>query len=405
MKKNLNILIFLFLIPSIIFAQKVDIDAFRFYISNTKLPINYIPVENRTFNVKVSGDWNNSELEQNINIPGWDFNNDSPNLGLQVKIEPMRRGNSSLKSRVSEQKDKNGKVTSSTTYYYVTSTNYGYGSFKIYGLKNEMPKLLSKKELEKKAKKEKEEVAKKESNPFLSNVDVKDVKDDVDENMSKEQAYSFSLDNSYTYTTSESTSSSAASKEYNNNTNSMYQNHMNEFVKHVIASANNYVTQYYGYSPVKNYVRFMELDSEKHPEYEMYSNATKALKTIFSKMRYNRSVEEVEKDLTPIIKYFDVVEQKYVKDDKHEKRLRAATLYNLATIFQYLDRHDKAIEIGNKMISLDLEKGDGEDIVEASTKIKRQLEFHHMVSRHIVPRNEAERAENEGEAEEAEVKP
>lgn len=410
-KKMKNILSFLFILllnANCLLSQKVDIDAYRFYISNAKLPINYVPEERRTYDVHVKGNWKNSDFKNSVFIPGWELTKDNPNLLLEVRIDPMVRGTSSTRTNVVEKKDKNGKVLSSTTYYYVTSTNTGVASFQIFGEKNEMPRVLSKKELEKKAKKEKEkkEKEKEASNPFLTNVDTKIVEGNQSVGGEKTLAYSYSLNKDYTYTTDESTSKYTAMQQYDSNANSAYQNHSNDYLNNILNNVNNYANQQYGYSPVKNYVKFLELDSEKHPEYTMYDNANKALKAIFAKMRYNIPIEEIENDLAPIIKYFNEVEQKYTKDEKHEKRLRAATLFNLATIFQYLDMHDKAIEIGNKMIALDLEKDDGEDIVDESTKIKKQLEFHHMKSRHIIPRNDAERAENEGNVDsEGETKP
>jgi hypothetical protein len=387
------------MISSSISAQKVDIDNFRIYISNTKLPTNYIPIENRTFNVKVTGDWNRSDIEGAIYIPGWEMVKTDPTIEVVVQLQPMSKGGVNINSSVEEKKDKNGKVLSSTTYYTATSTNSGSGTLKILGVKNEMPRQLSKKELEKQAKKDKEAQEKKESNPFLANVDTKDVEEvSLDAQSKKELAYTDWVTQSYSYSTNKLTSRYSASSEWESNNYTEFSNHKNQYKQYVINQVNYKLRNYYGYEPYQHWVKFKELDSEKHPEYTMYSNATSALKTIFGKMRYNKPVEEVEQNLIPIIKYFDDVVSKYTKDDKHEKRLRAATLFNLGVIFIYLDRHDRAIEIGNKMIELDLEADDAQDIIDAATSIKKQLVFHNMTSRHIVPRNDAEREDKQGEA-------
>lgn len=405
MKSFFNLL---FLITTFVFtssAQKVDIDNFRIYISNAKFPLNYIPAEQRTFHVAVLGDWDNAGIAKSIFIPGWQVSEEKPTLDIKVNINRMVQGGATTKSRVQEQKDKNGKVTSSTTYYQVTSTNQGSGAFKVLGLRNEMPKVLSKKEQEKLAKKEKEKKEKEESNPFLKNVDAPSKDADVDLNTNKPLAYHISLDQTFTYTTGESTSASAASREWSTNSNSQYENHKNKFVEHVIGRTNASLAEMYAYIPVRHWVKFKELDSEKHPEYTMYSNATTALKTIFGKMRYNKPVSEIENDLNPIIKYFEGIVDKYSKDEKHEKRLRAATLYNLVVINQYLDHHDKAIELANQMITLDLEKDDAEECIEESNKIKKELEFHKMTSRHITPLTDAEKEDKLGEGDGTEEKP
>lgn len=409
---QISLLITLFTLQ--ISAQKVDIDNTRISISNAKLPANYIPIEKRTYDVVATGEWNNGDIENSINLHGWDRVEENPNVELRIDISPMTRGSSSLKSRVVENKDKNGKVLSTETYYSVTSTNQGNATLTIFGLKNEQPKELSQKEKEKLAKKEKEakekeakeKKAKEPANPFLANVDTKDAgKNDTDKGGSDfPKVYTFDLGQSYTYTTSETKSSSQANNEYRSNAGPAYDKHSRDFVTEAVTRASNYASNYYGYYPVKTLAEFKKLDSEKHPEYTMYNNAMNALNTIFSKMRYNKPIEEIEGDLAPIVKYFEEVEAKYTKDEKQEKRLRGATLYNLAAINHYLDHHDKTIELANKMIALDIESGDAEDILEASIKIKKQLEFHHMKSRHITPKNDADKAENEGVAEEPQEK-
>jgi hypothetical protein len=400
MKNLFNSLVITILTICSIYAQKVDIDNYRIYISNTRLPDNYIPIEKRSFDVKVMGDWNKTDIENAIFIPGWDLDKNDPSLEIVVNLDPMTRGGMNISTSVEEKKDKNGKVTSSTKYYTASSSNSVYGSFKILGMKNEMPRQMSKKELEKQAIKEKEAKEKKESNPFLSNVNTNQAPEvEVDSKTNKELAYKESLSQSYNYSTSKSTSQYSASREWETNSYNEYTNHKNSYQQYVVRQVNNRLQEYYGYQPYQHWVKFKELDSEKHPEYTMYSNATSALKTIFAKMRYNKPVEEIEQDLLPIIKYFDDIVSKYSKDEKHEKRLRAATLFNLGVIFIFLDRHDRAIEIGNKMIELDLETDDAQDIIDGATNVKKQLAFHHMTSRHIVPRNDAEREENQGEAE------
>jgi tetratricopeptide (TPR) repeat protein len=131
----------------------------------------------------------------------------------------------------------------------------------------------------------------------------------------------------------------------------------------------------------------------------MFDNATKAFKAIFSKMRYNKSEKEVERDLGPIMDYFEELTVKYTRDDKNEKRLRAAAYYNLARIYQYLDKHDKVIEIGNAIIDSGYDEDDGEDFIKESEELKRKLAFHNMRSRHIVPLNAFQEMDDEGQAE------
>ncbi|MBK8626034.1 MAG: hypothetical protein IPN86_10860 [Saprospiraceae bacterium] len=57
------------------------------------------------------------------------------------------------------------------------------------------------------------------------------------------------------------------------------------------------------------------------------------------------------------------------------------------------------------MVALDLEKGDAEDLIEESEALKMELEFHHLTTRHIVPKNDRDREDRTGEKETEELKP
>ena len=53
--------------------------------------------------------------------------------------------------------------------------------------------------------------------------------------------------------------------------------------------------------PTSERGRNQATDSEDHPEFNMFDNATKAMKVILAKMRYNQSIDQINKDLEPII--------------------------------------------------------------------------------------------------------
>ncbi|MBK8669520.1 MAG: hypothetical protein IPN89_08640 [Saprospiraceae bacterium] len=300
---------------------------------------------------------------------------------------------------------------SRTTTYWYSLTNSSSGNTRFFGPKNELPKVLSVKEQEKLKEKEdklkeksdkkndkkKEEIA---SNPFLKNVDTSKPSESSLEDVTvgnRKLAYTYSLDKQYDYKTSETTSAGAALKEYNENYGTVSNTHENDFRNSYTKWVRSYANSLYGYTPTSHWAKFKKLDSDKHPEFNMFDNATKAMKIILEKMRFNRPIGELEKDLGPILSYFEGISNKYTKDDKQEKRLRGAALYNMARIYQFLDLHDKVIEIGNTIIASEHEEKDGKKFVEESTELKRVLDFHKMKSRHIVPRNAADEKEDVGE--------
>lgn len=344
MKKHYSIL-FLFFLINAGFSQKVDIDNFWIPISYASLPDNAVDADKRTYNVSFTGisEFSGDDMKERLKVYGWTLTDDDPTLELNVRGTAFIKGSASSTNRTDQTKDKNGKVTSSTTYYKVSTSNVGRGMLYINGPKNSYTSFLEKekkdmkakekemkeKDKDKKEKKEKketkEEKAQKEiaANPFLTGVNTT-VTEVVEEKSpivsNKELAYELRLDNSYDYTTSEYTSASAASREYTANHNAKYENHKDAFRNDLITFTNNYMNNLYGYKPIKENVKFKRLDSDEHPEFNMFDNATKALKLIFAKMRYNQATTEIEKDLTPIISYFEGLAAKHkLSQEKHEK--------------------------------------------------------------------------------------
>lgn len=421
----LGVVLFVTTLP--LFGQKADIDNFWIDISTAALPDNKVSTENRTYSFRINGDpeFTGADVVEKVKIYGWTKTDENPYLELVADVGSFTKGTPSTSSRRVDNTDKNGKVTSSTTYYKVTAYNSNRGTLYINGVKNSYKDLLANEaEMKRKAEKEKKEMEKKqkdkdkekkketkeekaqkeiENNPFLKNVETKveevaEIEESKEPASTKANVYKISLDNSYEHVTREYTSSVAASKEYSDNAYAALNQHRVAYKTDMINTINNNVNYAYGYRPIKEMVRFKRLDSEDHPEFSMFDNATKACKVIFAKMRYNQGIDQIKSDLEPIISYFASVAGKLKNsDEKHEKRLRAACYYNLAQIYYYLDEHDKVIAIGNEIIQSKHDEDDGEDFIKKAEKIKSALAFHEMKSRHIEVRSKDESTEELGE--------
>ena len=264
-----------------------------------------------------------------------------------------------------------------------------------------MPNVIRKKN-------EKEKDEKKEApadNPFLKNVDTTSAADDTDVEGSsvKTRAYVIDISQNYEFSTKEYTSSRDANTEWNNASESHYSNSWNAYKDDIVKQASSRLNSMYAYRPVKERLRFKRLDSDKHPEFSTFDNATKAMEVILTKTRYNQNIDQIEKDLEPILDYFNKLATKLeLSKEKADKRLRGAAWYNLAQAYYCLDQHDKAIEIGNKIIASEYEENTGKRFIKNSEEMKKKLAFHKMSSRHIVPKNDEEAKEAEGETIEAE---
>ena len=398
MKKSLTLVFAILLQFSSIYGQKVDIDNHKFYVEYANLPSNHIPQDQRTYTIEVVGDnrFNPEVIEDQIFIRGWEKNDEAAASKALIDIRGFSQGRSSVKNRESVRKDKNGKVISRTYYYSVSNSNSGNASLTLYGPKNEyvpFKKLKDKKKKDKKKKKKSKKEKKEKVNPFLQGVDIKT--DDAPKLDKSEIAKKYNLNNSYTYTTQESTRRATASEEFRLNSGSAYNKHLDEYENYIIRVANNSLNSFYGYTRKRDYAKFKRLDSDKHPEFEMFENAVQAMRAILEKKRFNIDPTEVKEAMMPIIDYYISVKEKYSQDKKHPKRLKAAAMYNLAQIYYYLDMPEEVIKIGKEYLAWGHDKGDGEDFIEKGEELANLLKFHQIPGRYIVTEEDADSIESE----------
>ena len=364
-------------------AQKVDIDNHSFNIEFAAMPEHYVPVDQRTFTVDIKGvqEADLETINDAISINGWTRNDEAANVKAVVEVKSFSQGKSKVEDRTEVKKNKAGKVTSRTTYYKVESTNTGRSMMSVYGpeMKYEAPKKKQKKKKKKKKKKEKE----KKANPFLTDVSIEA---EAEPGMSDKDKVAYkNLSKSYTYGTQEFTKRSKATSTYSLNAETEYNKQFDKYYENLAGFASYALNSVYGFNKDKEYAKFKRLDSDKHPEFEMFENALQATRAILEKKKkFNSDPSEINAALGPIIEYFITVKEKYKQDKKHPKRLKAAAMYNLAQIYYYTDMPDKVIEIGKEYIRWDHDKGDGEDFIEKAEKLKHLLEFHKVDGRYVI---------------------
>lgn len=354
-------------------GQKVDIDNHRIYVEYASLPENFVYPEDRSYTVDVSAGsykFDKEDLSKQITIRGWE-RKENGKVGIKLNATDFVRGSSSYNKRVSEKKDKEGKVISKTNYYRYEVTNTGRANLKVYGPVNK----FDDREL---TEKEQKKVDEKNSNPFLQNVDI-DNSDEVFDNLAKNH----DLSQTYRYQTQEYQTIKEASDEYKRNNAREYADQLEEFTSTLASRTTYELNRFYGYNRKRDWAKFKRLDSKKHPEYEMYDNAVKALKEIFSQKRFNKSHDNIKNAVAPITEYFESILTNYGSNDKHQKRLKAASMYNLAQIYYYLDEPDKVIAIGKQYLNWGHDKKDGERFIKKAKSLKEKLAFHEMPGRYF----------------------
>ncbi|MFN3847897.1 MAG: hypothetical protein ACK4NY_00640 [Spirosomataceae bacterium] len=359
-----------------VFAQKVDLDRFYFKVNYQKLPYEFVPLENRTYGVRANvGGAIRSYTDENsiydrVVVHGWKKIESNPTVGVEVNVDDFAFRGAETKSETVENKDKDGKVTSRTTYYWVQANYEGRGTCRIKGPMT--PRTPTAKELEEKKKKEEE----KTTNRFLANVNVAKPTED------NTNGFNLGLSNSYTYTSDKSTSASAVSNDFSNRKEAIYGENLRKFVDGSVSFVNSRLNSTYGFTPVNDEDFLWILNSKDHPEYQTQQEAIAAVKELFKTMKADEPISTLESNMAPLIDYLQSLKTKYGGDDKRNKKLRYSAYYNLSKIYYYLDKPEKAKEEADGLIKNGFDEKDGEKLFEVAVNLSDSMKQAKVNTRH-----------------------
>ena len=321
-------LLFLFALGTTIatFSQSTDLDREPFRVSYVELPKKPILDDTRrTYSV-------NSNI---ISISGFSRVQAPGTLDLNYKFKGTTTGEVDIAKIKHEKKDDDGKVIS-VRYTYQANTH------------------------------------------FTSTATLYTINADNGDNF--EKTFSSSSD----YSSKEFSSYAKAESHYNNNKYDIRSSHRVQHKRNIQGSINSYLNSNYGYVPYTNSSKyFWVLDSKKHPEYAKHQEAYHSLRTIFQKMEYDQPMDQIKKEVAPIITYYESVIPKYPGDKRKMKKIRFASYYNIAKIYYYLDMPDKVREYANKIITNDFDKTEGKGFLRSADALTKTLKTNQTTTRHM----------------------
>ncbi|QOG02974.1 hypothetical protein [Flavobacterium sp. MDT1-60] len=359
MKKIIIFILFMSVFSSK--AQKVDLDRFYFNVSYQILPKEPVPFEKRTFSsrVRLGGALQSYvdpiSLNDKINIFGWKKVEENGTVDIELNLEDFVESGASPQTRVDEKKDKDGRVTSRTEYYSVSSTYAARGYAKIKG-----PHTPA--ETDAKVQAEKTIQAAAPTNRFLKNAVVK--KDTT----AVTDGYNISFNGTLEYKSKEYTDPSAPMKEFRLNRGAIRDQKLREFADNSLNNFNANINYTYGFKP-KNDNEILWILDAKSDEGNAQIEAIQAVKALFATMKADEPIDDLKSNMQPLIEYFDSLKTKYPEDNKPSRKLRYSAYYNLAVIYIMLDQPEKAIAESEKLIANDYDKSDGKGLIEKANKL------------------------------------
>jgi len=313
-----------------VYSQKVDLDRKYIKISYTALPTSPILDEDfRTYSVAS----NNNGVANKIKVYGFEKLASEATINVNIDIGSVIIDEVNISKREKVNKDKEGNVTSTDRYYTPVITYRTRGSYKI---QNSQGKPLS-----------------------------------------------YTLGKKQTFKGNEYNSSSKASSYYKNNSSNLRDKFQREFISGSTSQINRTLNYLYGYQPSVANELFWILDSKKNSDHAGHMKALEDMKLMLGKVSHEVPLDDLQKELDPIVAYFESVILNYPEDKKKHRKMKYASYYNIGQLYYHFDMPDKALEYANKLIANDYDKKDGKRLIKDIEALKEVFDVNKVTTRHF----------------------
>ena len=147
------------------------------------------------------------------------------------------------------------------------------------------------------------------------------------------------------------------------------------------SSAAGNIRALYGYTPRKASPQ-IEMVSKKTDSAEEFEQAYETAKTAFAAMKANEKPDAVKEALKPAMDFWIAEKAKWSPDDKKERKVYSACIYNLATAYYWLDELEESEKLANEIIEVDFKIGRGKSLLREIEGTKNLMKKNNTTSRH-----------------------
>ncbi len=324
-------------------AQRVDLDRFNFTASYRDFPDEPLPIEYKTYNVRIEASpslglgYSVTNLENLISIEGLKKVTGTGHITIIAILDDIVIEKTETKERVQVTKDKNNVEIRKS--FFATEMVYSFSArATVYDYKG---------------------------NTVTSSHILSD------------------RENKRTYKTPEYSNPVDAANNFNNKILEIKSNLSKQLVSGAISNLNSHLNTNYGYAIQKVNDIFWVLNNKKHPEYGEHQKAWNSFKNAIVLMNPDEPLDKVKEKLKPVIAYYDKVKTIYTASDKEAKKLRYASYYNLAKIYIYLDDPIAAMREADALAMNDFDESDGRNLRAIAENLDEQLKKNNASSRHF----------------------
>ena len=177
------------------------------------------------------------------------------------------------------------------------------------------------------------------------------------------------------------TSSSALSTSWRNSRSRTMTERYKKAVKNGLSSASGTIRALYGYSRKKQTAQ-IEMLGKKDKSTEEFMSAYETVKAAFAGMKSDEKPDNVKAAARPAMEFYMAEKNKWAASDKKERKVRSACVYNLATIFYWLDELDEARKYANECVEIDYKPGRAKGLIRGIDATKKLFDINNTTSRH-----------------------
>lgn len=340
---KLTIVSLLLLAGNCTFAQKVDLDRYNFQGSYRSLPQKPLDASYKTYSVRVEATssvkdgFSEMSMRDGVNIDGLKKIPENGHVNIFLLFDDLMIEKADVKERGEEKKDKEGKVTSKTSYYSVEVIYSFAGKATVTDYKG----------------------------ATLGSWVLAD----------RGSKQSFSSTEYATY--------SEAAKYYNNNKYELRNQFIRQQVTAALQTLSASLNASYGYSAHRDPDILWILDSKKHPEQTAQQAAWGVFKETIATITPDEIPQDAKTKLLGLVQYFDSVKARYAGTDKADKKMRYSSYYNNAKIYLYLDNPEAAMKEADGLIANDYDTGDGKYLKRLAEDMIAAFKRNNTASRHF----------------------
>lgn len=195
--------------------------------------------------------------------------------------------------------------------------------------------------------------------------------------------YHTDRNSSQTYTTSRYNTPGEASRYWSDNYNRITNNLIESHINSNLGEMGRQFRHSYDFQRIVKATDELEVLREKDEGYEDFNRAYETVKAAFAQMTPDQPVDRLREAVKPAVEFWLKAKDQFDPADKKQKGLIHACLFNVASVFYWLDDLDSAERYANQANNLDWKEGRSKRLLKEIEATRKLFVANKVTTRHI----------------------